>query len=336
METVGALAALVDGTVVGDSSLQIDGVADLKNAGPTDITFLANPKYAGLVPATKAGALIVAGKIDAPCTLIVTDNPYLAMQSIAVKLFPAPAYAAGVEPGAFVHAKANVDPTAVIRAGAFVDAGAVVGARTIVQAQVYVGADARVGADCLLHPGAKLMHRCTLGDRVILQPNAVIGSDGFGYAPDASGKRHKIPQVGIVVVEDDCEIGASATIDRATFGKTVIGRGTKVDNLVQIAHNVRIGEDCVIIAQSGIAGSTSTGDRVIMGAQSGVVGHIHITDDVMLAARAGVPNNITRSGVYSGAPIQPHADWVKSVAVIAHLPELRRRVRELEKQAKEG
>lgn len=337
MMTVGALADLVNGTVVGDAERPIDGVADLASAGPTDITFLANPKYAGLVPGTHAGALIVAQQVEAPCPQIVVGNPYLAMQTIAVRLFPAPAYEAGVEPGAFVHASAEVHPTAVVRAGAVVDRNAKVGARSIVQSQVYVGADASVGEDCLLHPGAKIMHRCIVGDRVILQPNCVIGSDGFGYAPDATGKRHKIPQVGIVVLEDDVEVGASTTIDRATFGKTRIGAGTKIDNLVQVAHNVTTGKDCVFVSQSGIAGSTTVGDRVIMGAQAGVVGHIKITDDVMLAARAGVPNNIKASGVYSGAPIQAHADWVKTVAVIATLPELRRRVRELEnKLKKEG
>ncbi len=335
MTTVGALAALVDGTVVGDSAQRIDGVADLASAGPTDISFLANPKYAPLVTTTKAGALIVAAAIEAPCPQIVCSNPYLAMQTVAVKLFPSPSYPAGVEPGAFVHAKADIHPTAVVRAGAVVDAGALVGARTVVQSQAYVGADTVIGADCYLHPGARVLHRCILGDRVILHANAVIGSDGFGYAPDATGKRHKIPQVGIVVLEDDVEVGAGTTIDRATFGKTRIGTGTKIDNLVQIAHNVSIGRDCVIVAQSGIAGSSSLGDRVIAGAQTGIVGHIKITDDVMLAARAGVPNNITRSGVYSGAPIQPHAEWVKSMAVVANLPELRRRVRDLEKK-KEG
>ncbi len=332
MLTVGALATLVNGAVVGDASREISSVADLASAGPRDITFLANPKYAALVASTRAGALIVIKALEqAPCPQIVAANPYLAMAAIAQTLFPAPKYAAGVDAKASVHPEARVDATAVIRAGAVVDKNATIGPRTIVDAQAFVGAGASVGADCHLHPGAKVLHRCTLGDRVILQANAVIGSDGFGYAPDASGKRHKIPQVGIVAIEDDVEIGASTTIDRATFGTTRIGRGSKIDNLVQIAHNVTIGQDCVIVSQSGIAGSSSLGDRVVMGAQVGVVGHIAIASDVQLAARSGVSGKLA-AGVYGGAPTQSYKKWVKSTAALALLPELRKRVRELERR----
>lgn len=333
MMTVGTLAGLVDGAVIGDASREIRGVADLTSAGPSDITFLANAKYASKVATTRAGAVIVMKALEqAPCAQVVCANPYLAMQTIAQRLHPTVKHPAGAEPGSFVHREAQVHPTAVIRVGAVVDAGAVIGERTVVEPLVLVGRDAKVGADCLLHPGAKVMNRCELGDRVILQPNAVIGSDGFGYAPDASGKRHKIPQVGIVVLKDDVEVGANTTIDRATFGVTRIGKGTKIDNLVQVAHNVVTGSDCVIVSQSGVAGSSVLGDRVIMGAQTGIAGHVSIASDVTLAARAASASRIAAAGIYGGAPAMPHAKWAKSTAVVAMLPELRKRVRELERK----
>jgi UDP-3-O-[3-hydroxymyristoyl] glucosamine N-acyltransferase len=259
----------------------------------------------------------------------VCADPYLAMAHIATAFHPAPAHAPGCEPGSLVAGA--VDPSATVCAGAVVEAGASVGARTVVMAGAFVGRDARVGDDCLLHPGARVLTRCLLGARVILHAGAVIGSDGFGYALDkATGRRHKIPQVGIVEVGDDVEIGANSTVDRATFGSTRIGAGTKIDNLVQIAHNVVLGRDCVVVSQTGIAGSTVVGDRVVIGAQGGIVGHISIASDVMLGARAGVSSSIDTSGVYSGTPVMPHRQWLKVAMAQQAVPELRRRVRELE------
>jgi UDP-3-O-[3-hydroxymyristoyl] glucosamine N-acyltransferase len=331
MATVGSLAKIVDGTVVGDASIEIRNVADLASAGPSDITFLANPKYAGLVAKTRAGALLVAQAVDgAPCAQVLCANPYLAMATVATTLNPVPSYPAGVEAGAHVHAEAQVDRTATIRVGAIVERGAVIGARSVIWPGAYVGPGARVGDDSVLHPGVKVLHGCSVGARCILHAGVVIGSDGFGYAPDAKGTRHKIPQVGVVVVDDDVEIGANTTVDRATFGMTRIGRGTKIDNLVQIAHNVVTGRDCVIVSQSGIAGSATLGDRVVMGAQTGVVGHVKIANDVTLAGRAAAASGIDEAGVYSGAPAFPHRAWLKSVVTFPELPNLKRRVRELE------
>lgn len=333
MATVGSLASFVDGKVIGDPDREIQDVADLQSAGPKDISFLSNDKYMRQFVATGAGAVLVAAEIDAaPCVLVVCDNPYLAMARIAVELHPPPVWPAGVEVGAQVSNEAQVDPTATIRVGAVVDADVRIGPRTIVGAGCYVGIGARIGADVLLHPGAKILDRCILDDRVILQAGAVIGSDGFGYAPGDGGKRHKIPQVGIVHLESDVEIGANCTVDRATFGVTRIGSGTKIDNLVQIAHNVVTGSDCVVVSQTGIAGSTTLGDRVIIGAQVGIVGHVHITDDVMLGARSGVANDIKTSGIFSGAPTMPHRKWLKMTMAQQVVPELRRRVRALEKK----
>lgn len=333
MATVGALAALVGGEVIGDADLEIRDVSDLAGAGPEQISFLSNPRYLTQFAATAAGAVLVKEAVEPrPCTLIVCDDPYLAMARIARQLHPAPVWPPGIEPGASVHPEAQIDPTATVRTGAVVDAGAVVGPRTLVGPTCYVGVDAAIGADVMLHAGAKVLDRCVVDDRAILQAGAVVGSDGFGYAPGANGRRHKIPQVGIVHICEDVELGANTTVDRATFGVTRVGHGTKIDNLVQIAHNVVTGKDCVIVSQSGIAGSTTLGDRVIIGAQVGIVGHITVTDDVMLGARSGVPNDIEKSGIYSGLPILPHRQWLKVAVAQASLPELRRRVRELEKR----
>ncbi|MBI5510172.1 MAG: UDP-3-O-(3-hydroxymyristoyl)glucosamine N-acyltransferase [Deltaproteobacteria bacterium] len=334
MPTVGDIAALVGGRVIGDPGRQVSGVAELTTATAAQLSFLANPKYREQFEKTAAGAVIVPESVQGPhaAVLIQCQNPYLAMARISQQLHPAPTYPAGVEPGAIVDASARCDPSATIRAGAVIDADASIGPRTVIGPGCVVGASAAVGADVLMHPGAKLLSGCRLGDRVILQAGAVIGSDGFGYAVDERGRREKIPQIGIVVVEDDVEIGANATIDRAAFGVTRIGAGTKIDNLVQIAHNVVMGRDCVIVSQTGIAGSATLGDRVVVGAQAGIVGHIKIADDVMLGARSGVPNDVSESGVYSGTPILPHRQWLKVAMAQQHVPELRRRVRQLEER----
>ncbi len=333
MALLSELARLVGGKVVGDATRVIRGVADLASAGAEEISFLASPKYRDAFAKTRAGAVLTAEAIaEAPTSLIVCTDPYLALAQIAAFLHPPAKLEPGREPGALVHATALVDLTATVRMGAVVDAGARVGARSVIGPGAYVGQDARIGADVYLHAGAKVLDRCVLEDRVILQAGAVIGSDGFGYAPDSEGRRHKIPQVGYVLVGADAEIGANTTIDRATFGHTRIGPGTKIDNLVQIAHNVVTGRDCVVVAQSGVAGSTRLGDRVIVGAQAGIVGHIEIVSDVMLGARTGVPNHIRESGIYSGVPSMPHRQWLKVAMAQATVPELRRRVRELERQ----
>ncbi|MEK7704106.1 MAG: UDP-3-O-(3-hydroxymyristoyl)glucosamine N-acyltransferase, partial [Myxococcota bacterium] len=297
MQTVGSLAALVGGRVIGDASCAIVDLADLAHAGPEHVSFFANPRYQAALRASRAGAILLAQpQDDLRTTQIICANPYLAMAQVATALHPAPTFVAGIETGALVAPGAHVDPRATIRRGAVIERGARVGARSVIYPTSYVGIDAVVGDDCLIYPGVQVLERCALGSRVILHAGVVIGADGFGYAPDAAGRRHKIPQVGVVVLEDDVEIGANTTIDRATFGETRIGARTKVDNLVQIAHNVTLGEDCVVVSQSGIAGSTRVGNRVIMGAQGGILGHIHVADDVTLGARAGVAHSIDHPG----------------------------------------
>jgi UDP-3-O-[3-hydroxymyristoyl] glucosamine N-acyltransferase len=215
-------------------------------------------------------------------------------------------------------------------AGATVSANAKVGARTVLFPGVYVGTDAVLGEDCILYPNAVVMNECSLGQRVILQPGAVIGGDGFGFAPD-KGAYVKIPQVGNVVLEDDVEIGANTTVDRSVMGTTKVGRGTKVDNLVMIAHNCQVGEHTVIVSQVGISGSTEIGNHCVIGGQVGVAGHLTIGDNVTLAARSGVMADIPEAGVYWGAPSEPMKDAMKCVAAYRELPEMVKRLRKMEK-----
>ena len=336
MPTVATLAKHLKASVYGDAEKEIDGIAGLESAGPSHLSFLANPKYQHMLAQSSAGAVLVAKHHrDIECTQVVCDDPYLALANVAALIYPQREISPGIEDHAMVHPEAQVHASASIRFGAIIDAKAIVGAHSIIEAGAYVGPGSVVGEHCLLHPGAQVLERCLVGDRVILHAGVVIGSDGFGYAPKSSGEREKIPQVGIVRVEDDVEIGANSTIDRATFGETVIGKGTKIDNLVQVAHNVQTGADCVLVSQSGIAGSTTLGDRVIFGAQAGAAGHIHITNDAVLAARAGATKTVKDAGIYSGTPLMPHRDWLKMTMSQQHIRELRSTVKALEKRISE-
>lgn len=328
---LGELASLVGGRVVGDGSVLISGIASINDAGPGDITFISDKKYLGLLKTTKASAVIVRDEAEGGTNLLVVKNPQLAFARLLDVLRPQPLPCPGVHPGAEVHPGAKIGRDASIQAFAVVEEGAVIGDGVIIFSGVYVGRDAVVGAGSILYPGVAVREGCRIGERVIIHCNSVIGSDGFGYAVD-NGKYVKIPQRGIVRIEDDVEIGASVAIDRATVGETFIGRGTKIDNLVQIAHNVRIGEDTIIVSQAGIAGSTRIGNRVQLGGQVGVVGHIEIPDGTMVGAQSGVISPIEKSGVYSGTPCIPHRDWLRFGAVYAKLPEMKKKLIELEKR----
>jgi UDP-3-O-[3-hydroxymyristoyl] glucosamine N-acyltransferase len=331
------IAAACGGTLAGPD-VEITGLAGLREAKPGDLSFLANPRYAGYLETTKASCVIIpeGTPADPSKSYLVSDNPYLAWAK-AVTLFvqataekPAP----GVHPAAFVDPSATIDLNASIGPQAVVEAGAGIGPGTVVMSLAYVGKRARIGRDCLIYPQAAIREDCVLGDRVILHCGSVVGSDGFGYARDGA-KQFKIPQVGNVVIGDDVELGANVTVDRGAAGPTVIGRGTKVDNLVQIAHNVQIGEDCVVVAQSGIAGSTKLGDRVILAAQAGVIGHIEIGADSIIAAQSGVPKSLPPKSVVFGTPARDHMRAKRIEAVVDRLPEYARRVQELEKKVAE-
>ena len=322
------------------------GLRPLDEAGPQDVAFYANPRYKAQLAATHAGAVLVAedeaALVPASSVRLVCAQPYVAFAKASALFHPEELPAAGIAPGAHVHAEAQVDPSAHVGAAAVVGRGARIGRGTVLHPGAIVLDYAQVGAGCTLHAGSVVREGCVLGDRVVLQPNCVIGSDGFGFALDLEGDEgrpgplhRKIPQAGIVRIEDDVELGACTCVDRATLGETVIGRGSKVDNLVQIAHNVRIGPLSLLVAQSGVSGSTTLGAGVILAGQVGVVGHLSIGDGARVGAQSGVSRDVEAGATVSGSPAIDHRDWLRLSAALPKLPELVRELRRLEKRVAE-
>ncbi len=335
MPTLRQLADLVGGEVQGNPEVEINRLAAIDTAADGDITFVSNRKYLPLLKACRAAAVIVAPGIEAPGkNLLLTANPYLAFAKILTLLRAEQKPAAGVQPGAVVATSARIDETASVAAGCIIGERVEIGAGTVVHPGVVVYADVVIGRECILHGQAVVREGCRLGDRVILQPSAVIGSDGFGFAPDGEGY-YKIPQVGIVVLEDDVEIGACSCIDRAALGETRISRGTKLDNLVQIAHNVGVGNNCIIVAQSGIAGSSKIGDHCTFGGQTAIAGHLKIGDNVMIGGRGGATGNVDSDQVMSGLPLMPHKQWLRATTSFAKLPDMRKEMQQLKKRLEE-
>jgi UDP-3-O-[3-hydroxymyristoyl] glucosamine N-acyltransferase len=326
------LAARLGCELRGDGDVEIRGVAGLDDAGPGDLSFLANPRYLGKLETTRAAAVVLPAAHASDRPALVSDNPYLAFARAVALVRPLPAPAPGVDASARVHASAVLGDGVHVGALAVVGARARVGARSVLHPHVVLYEGAEIGEDCVLHSGVHVRERCRLGCRVVVQNGAVIGGDGFGFARDAQGRYHKFPQVGIVVVEDDVEIGALSAIDRAALGETRIGRGTKLDNLVQVGHSVTIGEDSVLAGQVGIAGSTRLGKRVTLAGQVGVAGHLEIGDGVTVTAQTGIPGSVEPGALVSGSPAIENRAWLKSTAVFAKLPELQRRLRELERR----
>ena len=333
--TLPELAQWVDGDIVrGGHHVSVTGMAALDLAGPGDVSFLGNEKYHGQFALTQAAAVIVPrGVTDGPeaTALIAVDNPTLAF-SVVVRHFAAASrrFAPGIHPMACVDPTVTLDPAQVcVQAGAVIMAGAAVGDGSTIGPNSVIGEDARIGRDCHIMANATVRERCVLGDRVILQPGAVIGADGYGYEL-VGGRQVKIDQVGIVEIGADVEVGANATIDRARFGKTVIGEGTKIDNLVQIGHNCVIGKHCLIVAFVGISGSTRLGNYVTMAGQAATVGHVTIGDHATLTGRAGVTRDLDGGQVYSGRPAKPFREDMKLRAQVSRLPKLVERVKALE------
>ncbi len=332
------IAALVDGRITrGDSVSSFSGIASLDQACSSDVSFLGNEKYAAQFRETKAGCVLVTSAVtDAPegVALIEVENPSFAFSKIVEKAteFLRKPKAFGIHPRAFVAEDVTINPEKCrVAAGAVIESGAVIGDGCEIGANVSIGEGVVMGVDCKIYQNVSIRERCVLGDRVILQPGAVIGSDGYGYEM-VGGKHVKIDQIGIVVLENDVEIGANTAIDRARFGRTLIGEGTKIDNLVQIAHNVQIGKHCLIISQTGIAGSAKLGNYVIVAAQAGVAGHIVIADQVILSGRSGATKDIATKGTYSGMPTLPVLETNRQKALIKKLPKLLVDIKELKKK----
>jgi len=334
--TLGELARRLECPIEGDAAIEIRRVAKIEEAGPGDLTFLANPKYASKVATTKASAIIMNGEAEpAPCAVIRSKSPYLTFARAAGILSPpAPRPAAGINTLASVAPGAAIDPTAAVGAFAVIGAGVTIGARTIIHPHVVIGHGTTIGPDCIIHSRVSIREGCTLGARVVVQDGAVIGSDGFGFATRADGTHEKIPQTGPVVLEDDVEIGANTTIDRPAVGETRIKSGTKIDNLVQIAHGVVVGHNSFLAAQTGIAGSTVVGDSVMFGGQVGISGHLSIGDRVMLAAKTGVTGNIDAGSYMSGYPMMDTQEWRRAHVVVRKLPEMRKQLLDLEERLK--
>jgi UDP-3-O-[3-hydroxymyristoyl] glucosamine N-acyltransferase len=337
-KTLAELAQHVGGKVIGDGEVSIRKVAPIDEAGPGEITFLANPRYQSFLAQCKASASIVGPRVirDAPRggeqSYLETATPYIAFAKI-LQLFSAPAqFSRQISSLAQVDSTARLDEDVTVFPHVFVSRGVTVGKGSVFYPGVFLGQDCRVGDHCVLYPNVVVRERCRIGNRVILHPGVVVGSDGFGYAGHGN-QRLKIPQIGIVEIEDDVEIGANTTVDRATLGRTVIGRGAKIDNLVQIAHNVIVGENSVIAAQAGIAGSTRIGKDVTLAGQVGVVNHVQIGDGAVIGPQSGVAKSVPAGAVLSsGLAAAPHHEWLKVMTLVPQLPKLWNSVRQLEKK----
>lgn len=334
--TLADLQARLGGTVRGNANVALKSVASLAGAGPDQIGFLVNARFLDQARASRAGALIVpeslAETLPQPCLLV--GNPHAVFARATALLHPDPELAVGVDPGATVSEDAEIDFGARIGPGVVIGAGARIGARSVVHAGSVIGPGARVGADCLIHPRVTVQHGCVVGDRVILHPGCVIGADGFGLAweKDAEGGHwSKVPQVGRTILEDDVEVGANTTIDRGALDDTVIERGAKLDNLIQIAHNCRVGRHTAIAACVGIAGSTNIGAWCQIGGAAMIIGHLDICDRVTISAGTFVAKDIKEPGTYTSVqPLMRHEAWLKNAAHLRHLDKLAARVKALE------
>lgn len=334
-KTLKELAELVNGEADGDGTVRIKGVAPLESATTGDISFISNPKYAEQIKISPASAIIVSPEIKSEGkNLLVTKNPQLAYAKLLTLFTSRPYISKGVDKRAFIGRNPMIGRDVTIYPFAYIGDDVEIGDRTIVHPGVHIGNGCRLGEATVISPNVSIMDGCIIGNRVIIHPGVVIGSDGFGYARNGN-QHYKIPQVGIVRIDDDVEIGANTTIDRAAFDKTWVKRGTKIDNLVQVAHNVVIGEDSIIVAQVGIAGSSKLGSNVILGAQAGIVDHVTLGSNVMVGGQSGVASDVQDNHVVSGSPAIPHRDWLKASLVFSHLPEMRKTIKRLEEKVAE-
>ncbi|MFH1692292.1 MAG: UDP-3-O-(3-hydroxymyristoyl)glucosamine N-acyltransferase [Candidatus Omnitrophota bacterium] len=343
-KTVGEIACLVRGEVVGDAEVEIRGARGINDACCGDITFVANTRYIPLIDKTQASAIIVPLHMGPQVKPVIkVQDPSSAFAQVIKALYPKSVHhPKGIDKRAVISKKAKIGKGVAVGAYAVIEDDVEIGDNSIVYAGCYIGYGTRIGCDCLFYANVSIRENIQIGNRVFIQSGSVIGSEGFGYL-NVEGVHCLIPQIGTVVIEDEVEIGANVTIDRARFDKTVIGKGTKIDNLVQIAHNVIIGQNSIIVAQAGISGSTHIGNGVTIAGQAGLVGHITIGDGAILAAQAGVTKSVPPKTIVSGYPARPHQEAKRINAHVQSLPkmaasvkELKRRVEELEAELKKG
>lgn len=328
------ISETVGGELSGDPEIVITGISGIKEAGPGDITFLANSRYSSLLDSTEAAAIITSRDVSSSRPLIKIDNPSVAFAKVVdLVVGQSRKHPQGISSDSIIDKGAKIASSVSVGPFTFIEEGAEVAEGSIIYGGCFIGHKAKIGKKCLIYPNTTIREKTEIGNNVIVHSGTVIGSDGFGFEL-SDGSRKKIPQVGIVKIEDNVEIGANVTIDRARFDKTIIGEGTKIDNLVQIAHNVVVGKDCVIIAQVGVSGSTVIEDSAILAGQAGIVGHIKIGKKAIVAAQAGVTKSVAAKTKVSGYPAKPHRQAAKINACIQRLPELTKKVKELENKIK--
>jgi UDP-3-O-[3-hydroxymyristoyl] glucosamine N-acyltransferase len=335
--TVQHIAALVQGEIIGNPETIILGPGKIEDGKPGMITFLANDKYESFIYDSKAAAVLVSRSFrpsrDVKPVLIKVDNVYASLAALLSHFDVALSSDAGISHTAVIDRQAEIGQNVSIGHHSIVRKNARIGDNTIVHGQVFIGDDVRIGKNVKIYPGVKIYHGCIIGDNCTIHANSVVGSDGFGFAHDNDGKYSKIPQIGNVVIENDVEIGANTVIDRATMGSTIIRSGVKLDNLIQVAHNVEIGKDTVIAALAGISGSVKIGERCMIGGQVGFAGHIHIADGTMIAAQTGILSSITeKDSKIAGTPAIDYGNYLKSYAYFRKLPDLAHQIRMLEKE----
>ena len=339
-KTLKELAEFTGGEVVGDPQILIRGVAGIKEAKEGEISFIANPKYLPLLPSTRASAVILSDKVKEGGTLrctaafIKTANPYLAFARVLHLFSDEPYQASGIHPRAWVDPTAVIGENVSIHPLAVIEKEVRIGDNVQIHSGAYIGSFSRIGDGCIIYPNVTIYHHTQIGSGVTIHAGTVVGSDGFGYVWDGQ-EHYKIPQTGRVVIEDKVEIGAGTTIDRGTMGDTIIGRGAKIDNLVQIAHNVVIGESSIIVSQVGISGSTQLGKRVTLGGQAGIAGHLKIGDNTTVAAKGGVSKDTPPNSIIAGTIGRPIQEWKKSEIGIRRLPELIEEVKKLRKKVQD-
>jgi len=333
--TLEELAAKTGAELFGNPQHVVSGVNSLEAASSSDVSFLANPRYKEWLDHTGAGVICIS-KLMPPIggkNFLISDNPSKTFQLITDLLLASSRSAfEGIHPSSIIHPSVSLASDVSVGPNSTLDQGVVVGEGTIIHPNVSIGPEVVIGKQCIIHPGVVIRERCILHNRVILQPGAVIGSCGFGYITDAEGHHHKIEQLGNVVLEDDVEIGANTTVDRARFKHTYISKGTKIDNLVQIGHNVVLGAHNIVVAQTGISGSAKTGKYVVFGGQAGVMGHVEIADYTQIATRGGVSKSIKTGGQYGGSPLQPFHEFNKHRVYLRNIEKYVKRIEELEKQ----